>query len=69
MTAKTPQFLTPRQARFVEEFMLDLNATRAAIRAGYSPRTADKIGSELLRKTRVAGAVSEARKMAILAAA
>ena len=37
--------LTPKQQRFVEEYLLDLCATRAAIRAGYSPRNADKIAS------------------------
>ncbi len=46
--------LTPKQARFVEEYLVDLNATQAAIRAGYSARNADKIGPELLGKTRVA---------------
>ena len=51
--------LTARQQRFVDEYMLDLNATRAAIRAGYSARNADKIGPELLGKTRVREAVSE----------
>ncbi len=54
--------LTPRQARFVEEYLLDLNATQAAIRAGYSARNADKIGPELLGKTRVAEAVKAAQQ-------
>jgi phage terminase small subunit len=52
--------LTPKQARFVAEYLVDLNATQAAIRAGYSARNADKIGPELLGKTRVAAAVEEA---------
>ncbi len=52
--------LTPKQARFVEEYLVDLNATQAAIRAGYSVKNADKIGPELLGKTRVAQAVAEA---------
>lgn len=51
--------LTPKQERFVEEYLIDLNATQAAIRAGYSPRSADKIGSELLGKTRVRAHVEE----------
>lgn len=42
--------LTPKQQLFVEEYLIDLNATQAAIRAGYSPNNADKIGSELLGK-------------------
>ena len=53
--------LTPKQARFVEEYLIDLNATQAAIRAGYSAKNADKIGSEVLGKTRVAEAVAEAQ--------
>ncbi|RUA04278.1 MAG: terminase small subunit, partial [Candidatus Neomarinimicrobiota bacterium] len=32
--------LTPKQDRFVAEYLVDLNATQAALRAGYSPRTA-----------------------------
>ena len=54
--------LTPKQARFVEEYLVDLNATQAAIRAGYSARNADKIGPELLGKTRVAEAVKAAQQ-------
>lgn len=49
--------LTAKQKLFVEEYLIDLNATQAAIRAGYSPKNADKIGSELLGKTRVSEAV------------
>ncbi len=40
--------LTPRQARFVDEYLIDLNATQAAIRAGYSENNSGKIGWELL---------------------
>lgn len=36
--------LTPKQQRFVDEYLIDLNATQAAIRAGYSQKTADRIG-------------------------
>ncbi len=54
--------LTPKQARFVEEYLVDLNATQAAIRAGYSARNADKIGPELLGKTRVAEAIQKAKE-------
>jgi phage terminase small subunit len=56
--------LTPRQRRFVDEYMVDLNATQAAIRAGYSKRTAAKIASQLLDKTGVAAAIEE-RKAAL----
>lgn len=52
--------MTERQKRFVEEYLIDLNATQAAIRAGYSSRNADKIGHELLGKTRVSDAISKA---------
>jgi len=45
--------LTEKQKRFVEEYLIDLNATQACIRAGYSSKNASKIGSELLQKTRV----------------
>lgn len=49
--------LTARQKRFVEEYLIDLNATQAAMRAGYSPRTAQWIGPQLLAKTHVSAAV------------
>lgn len=49
--------LTAKQERFVEEYLKDLNATQACIRAGYSAKNADKIGPELLGKTRVAAAI------------
>lgn len=49
---KSPK-LTPKQAAFVREYLIDLNATQAAIRAGYSQKNADKIGPELLGKTRI----------------
>lgn len=45
--------LTAKQEMFVKEYLIDLNATQAAIRAGYSAKNADKIGSELLGKTRI----------------
>lgn len=52
--------LTPKQERFVQEYLVDLNATAAARRAGYSEKNADKIGSELLGKTRVSQAIQKA---------
>ena len=42
--------MTDKQKRFCEEYLIDLNATQAAVRAGYSSRTADRIASENLRK-------------------
>ena len=43
------QPLTPKQHRFVIEYLVDLNATQAALRAGYSARTAPQQGSRLLK--------------------
>lgn len=42
--------LTPKQRRFCDEYLIDLNATQAAIRAGYSEKTAQQIGAENLSK-------------------
>lgn len=53
--------LTPKQQRFVEEYLVDLNATQAAIRAGYSERTAEATGSRLLRNVKVKTAIQQAR--------
>lgn len=52
--------LTPKQQASVEEYLVDLNATQAAIRAGYSTKNAGKIGSELLQKTRIKTAIDKA---------
>lgn len=52
--------LNPRQQRFVDEYLLDLNATQAAIRAGYSAKTAGAIGEENLKKPEIAAAVKTA---------
>jgi len=51
--------LEPKQARFVQEYLLDYNGTEAAIRAGYSRRSARQIGYELLKKPDVSKAVRE----------
>lgn len=45
--------LSRKQSKFVEEYLVDLNATQAAIRAGYSQKTAEQIGYQLLQKTSV----------------
>lgn len=52
--------LRPKQQRFVDEYLIDLNATQAAIRAGYSPKTAGSIGEENLKKPAIATAISAA---------
>lgn len=53
--------LTDRQMRFVGEYLVDLNATQAAIRAGYSERTAQEQGSRLLSNVIVSQAVAKAQ--------
>ena len=55
--------MTKKQKRFVEEYMIELNATQAAIRDGYKSKNgqiASEIGHELLQKTQVSEAISEA---------
>jgi phage terminase small subunit len=59
--APEERFLTRKQQRFVEEFLIDLNATQAAVRAGYSPLTARSIGSENLTKPNIQAALTRAR--------
>lgn len=54
--------LAPKQARFVDEYLIDLNATQAAIRAGYSKRTAQVISSENLSKPIIAAAILDRQK-------
>lgn len=51
--------MTPKQQRFVQEYLKDLNATQAATRAGYSARTANEQGCRLLANASVAAAVAE----------
>jgi phage terminase small subunit len=50
--------ISPKQTRFVEEYLVDLNATQAAIRAGYSQKTARQIGSENLAKPDIQNAIT-----------
>jgi phage terminase small subunit len=68
MTAKPRKAasgLRPKHQRFVAEYLIDLNATQAAIRAGYSARTAGEIGYELLKKPEIAAAVAKGQQKAI----
>ena len=53
--------LTDKQAAFVQEYLVDLNATQAAIRAGYSQATAGSIGHENLTKPEIVDAIAEAQ--------
>jgi phage terminase small subunit len=52
--------LTEKQAEFVRQYLIDLNATAAAIRAGYSPRTANEQASRLLANVSIGDAVAKA---------
>jgi len=51
---------TPKQERFVQEYIIDLNATQAAIRAGYSAKTANEQGARLLTNVSVRSEIDEA---------
>jgi len=57
-TRRTPEGLTPKQARFVSEYLIDLNASAAAVRAGYTPHYADRQGKKLVEKRRVQAAIA-----------
>jgi phage terminase small subunit len=52
--------MTPKQEMFVKEYLVDLNATQAAARAGYSEKSSMEIGYQLLRKTSVQEAIQTA---------
>lgn len=53
--------MTPRQEKFCVEYLIDLNATQAAIRAGYSKRTADRIANQNLRKLEIQNRIKKMR--------
>ncbi len=59
MTYKPRGGLTPRQERFCQEYAIDLNATAAARRAGYSEKTAEQQGSRLFRNVQVKARIAE----------
>jgi phage terminase small subunit len=54
--------LSPKQALFVQEYLVDLNATQAAIRAGYSAKTANEQGSRLLVNVSISEAIHKAQQ-------
>ena len=56
-----PRGLTAKQKAFVDEYLIDMNATQSAIRAGYSKRTAGQIGDENLKKPQIAHAIAQAQ--------
>jgi len=53
--------ITPKQRRFVDEYLIDLNATRAAVRAGYTSNNANVVGPRLLQHAGVAAEIAKAR--------
>ena len=53
--------MTPKQERFVQEYLVDLNATQAATRAGYSPKTANEQGARLLANASILAAIAAAK--------
>ena len=55
--------LTQKQQRFVEEYMTDLNASAAARRAGYSERTAFRMGQENMQKHAIVSEIAERRQL------
>ena len=57
--------LTPKQAAFVAEYLISLNASEAARKAGYSPKTAAETGYENLRKPHIAAAIQKAMEAPI----
>ena len=59
--ASATKALNPKQERFVAEYLVDLNATQAAIRAGYSPKTAGVQAFDLLKKPEIAAALERQR--------
>lgn len=53
--------LSPKQEQFCREYLVDLNATQAAMRSGYSPKTANEQGSRLLANVSVSARISKLR--------
>lgn len=53
--------MTPKQQKFIAEYLIDLNATQATIRAGYAAKTADREGSRLLSKANIAARIAEGK--------
>lgn len=68
MATKESSALNPKQERFVQEYLIDLNATQAAIRAGYSEKTAAEQSSRLLTNVKVKAAVEAGQQKSAEAA-
>ena len=58
--------LNEKQRRFVDEYLIDLNATQAAIRAGYSVKTANEQGSQLLAKLSIQSEISRKDRKSVV---
>lgn len=56
--------MTPKQVKFCDEYLIDTNATQAAIRAGYSKKTANEQGAQNLAKLSISEYIKERLKMA-----
>lgn len=54
--------LTPKQEKFIDEYLKDLNGTQAAIRAGYSPRSANEMAARLLAKDSISSEIASRRQ-------
>lgn len=54
--------MTPKQEKFCVEYLVDLNGTQAAIRAGYSEKTANRIANQLLSKLDIKNRIKELRE-------
>lgn len=65
---ETSPKLTPKQQKFIQEYLIDLNATQAAIRSGYSQKTARQLASQLLSNVNIQDALSKARDKAAVKA-
>ncbi len=63
MSGQEPRKLTAKQWAFVREYLVDCNGTQAAIRAGYSPKTANEQASRMLANVNIRAAVEEGQKM------
>jgi phage terminase small subunit len=61
-TGTNEEALNPKQLRFIDEYLVDFNATQAAIRAGYSKRSASEQGYDLLRKPQIQSAIKAKQK-------
>ena len=60
LSGTMPATLTPKQSAFVREYLIDLNATQAAIRAGYSKKSANEFAGQLMAKPHIKAAVAAA---------